>query len=48
MINFTKNINLTYLFSDKFIAEKIAEFKGIDTEEVALKTYENANRVFEI
>ena len=32
----------------KFIAEKIAEFKGVDTEEVALKTYENAKRVFEI
>lgn len=32
----------------KFIAEKIAEFKGIQTEEVAEKTYNNAKNVFGI
>lgn len=32
----------------KYIAEKIAEFKGISVEEVALKTYGNAEKVFNI
>lgn len=32
----------------KFIAQKIAEFRGISIEEVAEVTYENANRIFEI
>lgn len=32
----------------KYIAEKIAEFKGIDVEEVALKTYGNAEQIFRI
>lgn len=32
----------------KYIAEKIAEFKGIDVEEVARNTYGNAKKVFGI
>lgn len=32
----------------KYVAEKIAEFKGIPIEEVAGKTYENAIRIFNI
>ena len=31
----------------KFIAEKIAEFKNISVEEVAKRTYENAEKVFD-
>ncbi len=30
----------------KFIAEKIAEFKGVSIEEIAKVTYENASRFF--
>ncbi len=32
----------------KYVAQKIAEIKGINIEEVALKTYENAKKIFEI
>lgn len=32
----------------KFIAQKIAEYKGINEEEIAKATYENANRIFGI
>lgn len=32
----------------KFVAQKIAEFKGISVEDVARATYENANRIFEL
>ena len=32
----------------KYIAEKIAEFKGLTIEEVAKATYDNAKRIFEI
>ena len=32
----------------KYVAEKIAEFKEISVEEVAIKTYENAINVFQM
>ena len=32
----------------RFIAEKIAEFKGLSVEDIAEQTYENAKRVFGI
>ena len=32
----------------RFTAEKVAEFKGLSTEEIARRTYENALRVFNI
>ena len=32
----------------KYIAEKIAEYKGIEVEQIAKQTYENAKKVFEI
>ena len=32
----------------KFIAQKIADFRGISIEKVARATYDNANRIFEI
>lgn len=32
----------------KYVAQKIAEIKGINIEEVAIKTYENAKKIFEI
>ena len=32
----------------KYIAEKIAEFKGVKVEEIAKNTYENAKKVFDI
>ena len=32
----------------KYVAEKIAEFKGISLEEIAKKTYENAKNIFNI
>lgn len=32
----------------KYIAEKIAEYKGIELEKIAKQTYENARKVFEI
>lgn len=32
----------------KFIAEKIAEFKGLQPDEIAKATYENANKIFGI
>ena len=32
----------------KFIAQKIADFRGLSLAEVAKITYENASRIFEI
>lgn len=32
----------------KFVAQKVAEFKGISLEEVAQVTYENAKKIFDI
>ena len=32
----------------KYVAEKLAEFKGVSVEEIAKCTYENALRVFDI
>lgn len=32
----------------KFVAQKVADFKGLSLEEVAQVTYENASRIFEI
>ena len=32
----------------KYIAEKIAQVKGIDIEEMAKITYENTERIFQI
>ena len=32
----------------KYIAQKIAEYKGINASEIAKATYENANKIFGI
>jgi len=32
----------------KFVAQKIAEFKGLSVDDVAKITYENAIKIFEI